>query len=270
MAFLPLDQTDAASEVFGFANARCTAPARLRSTCSLPWTRLASDGMYTSLIEGECYAADGDNLSIYEAPPAASEPTTGPVSDRILGRSPSRLGPFDAASSGRSGVRSAHGRPRGRSRAREHRRLREHSNCGGDRCRDGQRYFPDSSASSLLQDEDQDGDGWVFHITFTAVGDRVDGLGAHFVSEGDACDPRISTVPPKPEELRPAMPRTNAAVGVTSTENDMVEPDRTEYALADFAQQTASKSRMTALRSLCSPLLSQADTDHACQRGRER
>ncbi|MCR9166432.1 MAG: hypothetical protein ACE37F_34990 [Nannocystaceae bacterium] len=69
LQFRPLDQSDGASEGFGFANASCTAPEET-STCDVLMDTVVSEGTYSSSAD-ECYAADPANVSSADVPPTA-------------------------------------------------------------------------------------------------------------------------------------------------------------------------------------------------------
>ncbi|MEM6296733.1 MAG: hypothetical protein AAGA54_36035, partial [Myxococcota bacterium] len=83
MGLRPLDQTDGASETLFFANSLCTAPDG--SSCDVIPKTETFEGMYTVVADGECYAADPANLSMYDQPPGAPEATTGPCFSSAIG-----------------------------------------------------------------------------------------------------------------------------------------------------------------------------------------
>ncbi len=69
LQFRPLDQSDGGSDVFGFANASCTAPED-SSTCDVLGETTVAESTYLSSSE-ECYAADPANLSGADITPTA-------------------------------------------------------------------------------------------------------------------------------------------------------------------------------------------------------
>lgn len=170
MAFLPLDQTDAASEVFRFANAVCTAPGDA-STCSLIVDTIPFDGMYTVTGDGECYAADDGNLSVYQEPPGAPTPTTGPCFRSDIGTVTIAAGSFtlplqDAVVAAQFMGDPADGLIEGNIQG-----FVSTATADGIQIETGNDLIPMIALGAVLQDEDQDegGTGWVFHIAFTAT-----------------------------------------------------------------------------------------------------
>lgn len=169
MAFLPLDQTDAASEVFRFANAVCTAEDP--SSCSLIVDTIPFDGMYTVTGDGECYAADAGNLSVYDEPPGAPTPTTGPCFRSDIGTVTIAAGTFtlplqDAVVAAQFMGDPADGLIEGNIEG-----FVSTATADGIQIETGNPIIPMIALGALLQEEDQDegGTGWVFHISFTAT-----------------------------------------------------------------------------------------------------
>ncbi len=167
MAFLPLDQTDAASEVFRFVNAVCTAPADA-STCSLLEDTIPFDGMYTVTADGECYAAEAGNLSDYTDPPAAPAPTTGPCFRSDIGTVTIAAGSFTLPLENAVVAAQFSGDPADGLIEGNIQGFVSTATAESIQVETGMAFPPTIQLSALLRDEDQDegGTGWVFHIAF--------------------------------------------------------------------------------------------------------
>lgn len=165
-ALLPQDQSDGSSEAMFFANALCTAPQETASCSIIPKTDPV-EGLYSGQEAGECYAPDDANLSTYPDPPEAPSPTTGPCFSAELGSVTIAAGDFDlplentvvsARYVGNPATNLIEGNIEGfMSEETADSVLLE--------------QFGNQPLSVALRDEDMDmnGEGWVFHIAFTAV-----------------------------------------------------------------------------------------------------
>ena len=122
--------------------------------------------MYTSQADGECYAADPKNLSTYEDPPGAPEPTTGPCFVTAAATVSIVAGSFTLPLADAVVAARYVGDPAGN--------LAEGNIQGFVSSADADATMVDTplgamALSDLLREEDMDGDGWMFHIAFTAV-----------------------------------------------------------------------------------------------------
>ncbi|MGH1346543.1 MAG: hypothetical protein ACRBN8_33565 [Nannocystales bacterium] len=170
VAFLPLDQTDAATEVFRFANAVCTAPADA-SSCSLLADTIPFDGMYTVTEDGECYAAEAGNLSDYADPPEAPTSTAGPCFRSDIGTVTIAAGSFtlpleNAVVAAQFSGDPADGLVEGNIQG-----FVSIATAESIQVETGMAFPPTIQLSALLREEDQDegGTGWVFHIAFSGT-----------------------------------------------------------------------------------------------------
>jgi hypothetical protein len=122
--------------------------------------------MYTTMAERECYAADPANLSMYNDPPAAPTPTTGPCFSSSLGSVSIAADSFTLPLENAVVAARYVGDPASN--------LVEGNIEGFISTATADMVMVDTPIgeqplSSALQAEDMDGDGWVFHIAFTAV-----------------------------------------------------------------------------------------------------
>jgi len=159
LQFRPLDQSDGASEAFGFANATCTAPQETATCDVLPKT-MVSESTYTSSAD-ECYAADPQNLSGATVPP-----TTGPCFVAEYDAVTIVAGLFALPMQDVQVAATYVGDPAGN--------LINGNIQGFVSTADADAVMVETDLftgplSDLLNDADQDGDGWVFHLSFTAV-----------------------------------------------------------------------------------------------------
>lgn len=164
LAFLPLDQADGGSEPMFFTNAQCTAPAET-STCDVLGDSVPSDSTYAS-AEVECYAPDEANLSMYDTTPDAPEATPGPCFSAPFDAVGILAGDFilpmtdvtvSASYVGNLATNLVSGNIEGFISSADADATVVPTPVG------------DRFLSELLREEDMDGDGWVFHIAFTAV-----------------------------------------------------------------------------------------------------
>ena len=164
LSFTPLDQGDAAGGEFSLANAQCLAPVA-DTSCALLLGTEAYPTTFASQSEGECYAPTAENLSEYDDPPAAPTPTTGPC--------------FVSAPTDVSIIAGAVELPLSNAVV-----AAQYVGDPADNLVEGnlQGFISAADAASttvstplgefeldsFLDDDDADGDGWVFHIAFTA------------------------------------------------------------------------------------------------------
>ena len=160
LQFRPLDQSDGASEAFAFANALCSAPQDT-ATCDLLEGSELETTTYMSLAD-ECYAADPTNLSGADVPP-----TAGPCFLATTDALTIRAGLFDLPLENVQVAATYVGNPAGNLVG---------GNIEGfvttavaDSVNVVVDPFYDGPLSGLLDEADRDGDGWVFHLSFTAV-----------------------------------------------------------------------------------------------------
>lgn len=165
LGFLPLDQADGGSESMFFTNASCTAPLDT-STCDVLGDSVPSEGTYTS-SGAECYAPVAGNLGTYSDPPAAPMATAGPCFSVSLDSVDILAGDFVLPMTDVTVAATYVGNPAGN--------LVSGNIEGFISATDAAAtivpvpVFGDTPLADLLQDEDRDGEGWIFHIAFTAV-----------------------------------------------------------------------------------------------------
>ena len=160
LQFRPLDQTDGASEAFAFANALCSAPQETAS-CDLLSDTMLQETTYTS-SSGQCYAADPGNLSGAMIP-ATEGPCFLAESDSIT----IRAGLFDLPLENVRVAATYVGDPAGNLVSGNIEGLV--TTASADEVVVEVEGLYDGPLSGLLSEEDQDGGGWVFHLSFTAV-----------------------------------------------------------------------------------------------------
>ncbi len=159
LQFRPLDQSDGASEGFGFANATCTAPQDT-ATCDVLADTTVSESTYLSSSE-ECYAADPANLS-----GGTVTPTAGPCFLVEYEAVTIVAGLFALPMTDVQVAATYVGDPAGN--------LVNGNIQGFVSAADAAAVNVETDVftgplTDLLDEADQDGDGWIFHLSFTAV-----------------------------------------------------------------------------------------------------
>ncbi len=172
LSFDPLDQSDGAGGDFSLANAQCLSPVAATS-CDLLAGTQSYPTTYTATAEGECYAAAAENLTDYDDPPASPTPTTGPCFVTAPTDVSIVAGAVELPLSNALVAAQFVGDPAGNIVEGN---LEGFISRSDAEATEVSTPLGDFQLDSFLDDDDADGDGWVFHIAFTA--EAVDWTGA--------------------------------------------------------------------------------------------
>lgn len=159
LQFRPLDQSDGASEGFGFANATCSAPEDT-ATCDVLADTMVAETTYLSSSE-ECYTADPGNLS-----GGTVTPTAGPCFLAEYDAVTIVAGLFALPMTDVQVAATYVGDPAGNLVNGNIQGFVAAADAAAVNVESG---FFTGPLTELLDEADQDGDGWIFHLSFTAV-----------------------------------------------------------------------------------------------------
>lgn len=167
MGFRPLDQSDGGTGPMFFANAACTAPAE-STTCDALADSVPFESTYTTSVAGPCYEPTEGNLSQYGMPPEGPTATDGPCFSAQFDSVGILAGDFILPMTDVTLSATYVGVPAGNLIGGNIEGFISQAAAeattvpvpGGDR-----------QLSELLMPEDGDpmGDGWIFHLNFTAL-----------------------------------------------------------------------------------------------------